>query len=153
MVGVQLRKHIKCCTLLVIITKWIQCPEQCDHRGFWGFFLTITITVIIFRFFYISTLVSRGEGPSQLWQFSSLLWRGRGEPIRDLEDSPLDSPGINQSRMKNLDEKCPTGCDVRSHQGSQYLRVTQETKPCFPRIRGSDGNAINGIWNILSFND
>ena len=32
------------------------------------------------------------KGPSQFGQFSPLLWRGRGEPIRDLEDSPLDSP-------------------------------------------------------------
>ena len=67
------------------------------------------------------------KGPSQFWQFSSLLWRGGREPFRDLEDSPLDTPGISQSRMKNHDWKCPTGCDMRSHQGSQYLRVTLDT--------------------------
>ena len=72
----------------------------------------------------------QGEGRinQESWmKMSNWMWCEVPLGITIYLRATIDTLGINQSWMKNHDWKCPSGCDVRSHKGSQYLRVTQDT--------------------------
>ena len=118
------------------------------NSWFWGVFLhKIDVTYILkagmtINLVYLGTLdVHPVTRPSDFCGNELAVW------AETLSYGSQGNGRINQESWLEMSN------DVRSHQGSQYLRVTQETKPCFPSIRDSEGNAMNGIWNILSFND